>query len=344
MSDVPPGFSRLLRLQPILALGTGYLCLFLFRKGYEHAPVAIVFFAFAFFSIVFRLYLAGNRRSQLDVVWDMAFIYAINDMLFFVVPFYIESMTLFSRNVIFAPIFIGLLVVTNWFHLYRRLVLSNPLGSAVFYSLVFFSALNFLFPAAFGMRNIWSLLLSGAVASLTAVLYIYPHSFLLKTRRNTVIFISGVVLLYAGLWFGRSIIPPAPLRLMDATACRNVAEFTPVEPFKSAAFSGEEIFFFTRIFAPRGLSEKINHVWYHNGRRLFTVKLDEIQGGAKDGFATWSSHAAKEGPGRYSVEVWTAGGQILGEMDCFIKNKIDVKADEKSLDASGGGDVPEKTL
>ena len=309
----PPGIQRLMRFQPFFSLIIALLVIFLFKKGFEYVPVAIVSVIFAFFYITFRLYLLKEKNSAITALWDTALIFALNNMLLFVLPFYFESMTFPSRNILFAPVIAGVTIIAGWYNLYQRLVAKHPLRSSLFYALTFFCVLNFLFPILFGMRNIWSLLISGGIAAIAVVVFVFPHIDMMKNKKNTLIFFLGIALFFALLWFGRSLIPPSPLKLTRATACREIDQFRPVDPFiKEKAESISEVYFYSSIFAPRGLSEKINHVWYCNGTKLLTISLSEIQGGRKEGFGTWSRRTLMEGPCHYTVEVWTAGGQLLG--------------------------------
>lgn len=318
--DMPVGLVRLMQLQPLFALVTSLLCIFMLKRGFEYVPVVIVSLIFAFFYITFRLYLMKNSKKILSRFWDAALLFLLNNMLLFVLPFYIESMTVPSRNMLFAPIIIGLTVISGWFSLYQRWIMKHSLRSSLFYALTFFCVLNFLFPVLFGMRNIWSLLISGSISSLAVVLFVYPHIYLLKNKKNTLIFLLSTGLLFALLWFGRSIIPPSPLKLTHSAACLEIADFRAQYPFTTINTDvAHEVYFYTSIFAPRGLSERINHVWYHNSRKLFTVSLKEIHGGRKEGFGTWSRHIIREGPGIYCIEVWTAGGQLLGTGE-FVLN------------------------
>jgi hypothetical protein len=312
--SMPAGLHRLMKLQPVFALGTSLFCIFMLKRGFEYIPVVIVSLIFAFFCITSRLYLMKNPGKKiLNVLWDTALLFLLNNMLLFVLPFYMESMTLPSRNMLFAPIIVGLTVISGWYSLYKRWIIKYPLWSSLFYALTFFCVLNFLFPILFGMRNKWSLLTSGVISSLAVLLFVYPHIDVLKNKKNTIIFLLGTVFLFAFLWLGRGIIPPAPLKLMRTTACLAIEDYRPRDSF--AVIDGkaaQEIYFYTSIFAPRGLSEGIQHVWYHNNRKLFIVSLKEIHGGRANGFGTWSRHAVREGPGTYRIEVWTAGGQLLG--------------------------------
>ncbi|TFH38836.1 MAG: DUF2914 domain-containing protein, partial [Chrysiogenales bacterium] len=233
--------------------------------------------------------------------------------LLFVLPFYLETTTFPSRNMIFAPLIIAMVIIASWFSIYSRFIAKHPLRSSLFYAITSFCVLNLIFPIIFGMRNIWSLLSAGIIAAAAVAIFIYPHIDIIKNRRNRVIFLLGIGIFFILLWIGRSLIPPAPLKLTRTEACRGIENFRPFESFRRAKASETEIvFFYSSIFAPRGLSEKIHHYWSHNGKRLFSVSLTKIHGGRKEGFGTWSQHTIKEGPGTYAVEVWTDGGQLLG--------------------------------
>ncbi len=193
-------------------------------------------------------------------------------------------------------------------------------AGAAFFFLAFFCVLNFVFPIVFSMRNVYSCALSGLVASIMALLFVFPGMPAAGGGRRMAVFIPGLAACAVLLWFGRSIIPPAPLRLLHATACEDVSGYRPVNPFTVSDGGGpREVFFHTAVFAPRGLKERIDHAWRHEGKKLFTVHLSEIHGGKRAGFSTWSRHRLLEGRGRYTVEVWTAGGQLLGQGTFLIK-------------------------
>ncbi len=276
-------------------------------------PIAIISVIFAFFYITFRLYLSKQKTGLLASFWDTALIFILNNMLLFVLPFYFESMTVPSRNILFAPLLVGLAIIAGWFELYQRFVARHPLRGSLFYALTFFCVLNFLLPIVMGMRNIWSLLIAGGIAAIAVIVFVYPHIDMMKNKKNTAVFILGIILSFTLLWFGRSLIPPSPLKLTRATACIEIENYRPKDPFiKASAKETPEVYFYSSIFAPRGLAEKINHVWYHNGRKLLTISLSEIKGGRKEGFGTWSRRLILEGQGRYTVEIWTDGGQLLG--------------------------------
>jgi hypothetical protein len=66
---------------------------------------------------------------------------------------------------------------------------------------------------------------------------------------------------------------------------------------------------------PRGLRERIEHHWLHEGRRVDTIALD-VRGGREAGYRAWSHKQAfpADPRGRWEVRVVTASGQLLGHV------------------------------
>jgi len=326
--------SRVMKVQPVFSLGLGLVFILILRRGLEYAPVAVTLIMFSMLIILLRLYrLSGADKPILAKTADFTVQFVLNNILLFILPFYIESITFFSRTVFFAPVIIGLFIITNWINLYKKLILAGPLFGTVYYAMVFFCSLNFIFPVIFGMRNIYSIALSGTISGALVLLMTVIPSSGPGTAKNITIKTAGVIAVIAGVWFGRSIIPPAPLMLKQSSACREIVNYRPEGPFVAAELPpGGKIFFFTSIFAPRGLNEGIIHSWHHNGSGLLDIDINEIQGGKKRGFATWSYHHFLEGTGTYTVEVWTRGGQLLGKKSFYVR---EAKADGEGVRTSG---------
>ncbi|MBN2402809.1 MAG: DUF2914 domain-containing protein [Spirochaetes bacterium] len=319
-SDIPPGISRLLKLQPLFAFTSGIIVILLLRRGYEHVPFVIICIILTFIYLAFRLYIQKKKSNLLKNISVITVMFSVNYMLLFIMPFYFDSITVPSRNMIFGMIIIALAVISNWYYLFDMLILKSFLTSSIYYALIFFCVLNFIFPIILGIRNIWSLAVSGCIAAITAIILVYPYMRIKKNWSNFFKFLSGIALSLALLWFGRSFIPPAPLKLVYATACENIEDHRPLAPFAGNTIEGlDEIYFYTAIFAPRGLREQINHVWYHNGERMLSIPLSPIEGGRDRGYRTWSKRAIHEGKGEYTVEVWTVGGQFLGERSFVLR-------------------------
>ena len=73
------------------------------------------------------------------------------------------------------------------------------------------------------------------------------------------------------------------------------------------------LYAYTSINAPRGLNERIYHVWQLNGQEVDRIALD-IHGGRKEGYRAWT-HKQNFPPnpqGRWQVRVLTEDGQLIG--------------------------------
>jgi hypothetical protein len=95
----------------------------------------------------------------------------------------------------------------------------------------------------------------------------------------------------------------------------------PVEPVDSpipastvAGWGG--ITAYTAVYAPAGLRQPIEHVWWKDGRLVGSVPLSPVRGGRKEGFRTYSRKTDLQPPyeGRYRVDVVTASGQLIGRL------------------------------
>lgn len=313
-----PVFAVLIKLQPILALGTGVLFMLFLRRGFEYIPVIIFFITAAAFFIIYRIYSLTERpRSIAHKASFFAEQFLINNILLFIFPFYIESTTFPSVNIVFAAVIGGMTILVNWFTLYRRWIISSPAAGAIYYASTLFAALNFILPVIIGLNNSLSLLVSSSAAGILTALFLLPVKPGIRRPENIIRITAGLAAAVALIWLFKIIIPPAPLRLISWSACREIKNYAAVDPFTSVrASTSDEIYFLSNIFAPKGLKENIEHLWTHEGRPLFSIDLKEIRGGKRSGFATWSKHRLIEGPGRYCVKVKTKAGQLIGR-GCF---------------------------
>ena len=68
--------------------------------------------------------------------------------------------------------------------------------------------------------------------------------------------------------------------------------------------------------APGGLRQDIAHVWRRNGVVIVRIPLAPVQGGRAEGFRTWSRRTDLRPPlaGRYTVDVVTSSGQLVGRL------------------------------
>ena len=95
----------------------------------------------------------------------------------------------------------------------------------------------------------------------------------------------------------------------------------PVDPIESPIPAGTVadwggLAAYTAVYAPAGLQQHIEHVWWKNGKVIGRVPLSPVLGGRKEGFRTYSRKTDLKPPyqGRYHVDVVTASGQLVGRL------------------------------
>ena len=123
----------------------------------------------------------------------------------------------------------------------------------------------------------------------------------------------------AATWVGRYWIPPATLRATEITitAQMDTVNREPASDrkrFVSSALAADGLYAFTAIKAPRGLHQKVLHVWSHNGKVVDRIPLEIVGGTRKAGFRAWSHKTTlgEDPSGRWRVAVITDDGQLIG--------------------------------
>jgi len=129
----------------------------------------------------------------------------------------------------------------------------------------------------------------------------------------------GLLIVLGGIaWTGRTWIPPATLWL-SGSALSPGFDTTARQPSGSMrltpqALQSRGLYVYTAIRAPRGLREKIYHVWRHDGvvERIALV----IHGGRDQGYRAWTHKQNFSGAlkGRWQVDVITQTGQRIGSV------------------------------
>jgi hypothetical protein len=305
------------------SLVLGLLTLFVFRRGLPHVGwvAGYLLLLCLLFAALSELEATLREQGRHRVIGAGA--YAIQSLyhgvLLFVLPAYYAATTLGSRNGLFlVAVAAGALLtaVDPW---YRRLVGPRPwLGHALL-AFSIFAGLNVALPLV-GVQPILALEMS-AVLAVVALLPVFRRHGTVGWKRAV-----GQALICAGLaagvaWFGRGLVPPAPLFVTRAVAARTVHMLEPVDaidgsiPAATVAEWGE-LAAYTAVYAPGGLRQGIAHVWTRNGVVIARIPLSPVRGGRAAGFRTWSRRRDLRPPlaGRYRVDVVTASDQLIGRL------------------------------
>ena len=305
------------------SLGLGLATLFVFKRGLPHVSWIVGYLLLLMLLVAavteLRQPLESDGRRRIVGATDYAIQSLYHGLLLFVLPAYWASATLDSPNAVFVACIVAGALVTAVDPWYAAIVHPRRWLNQALLAFSIFAALNVALPLL-GIRPI--LALEGA-AALTAVamMPVFRERGAETWLRAYAMSAVLAMLAMAAVWLGRAAVPPAPLFVARATVARSVTMLEPVEPIGSpipaqtvAEWGG--LAAYTAVYAPAGLQQSIEHVWWKDGRVIGRVPLSPVLGGRKEGFRTYSRKTDLRPPyaGRYRVDVVTASGQLVGRL------------------------------
>jgi hypothetical protein len=236
-------------------------------------------------------------------------------MMFFVLPIYYASATLYSRNMIFV-LLVGVSAVLSTLDVIydRHLSVSRSL-TAIFFAFNLFALINVMLPVLWSVSNTWTTRLSALLAAMAFLTLFHP---LFRSKRRRV----ALGLLIAVLWLvaverGRAFIPPAPLRLASAEFGMGFQQETlSLESRVTEVATGRSVRLYglTAIKAPLGLKENVQHRWYQNGKLIWASPFYNVTGGREEGFRLWTACTFENitSATELRLDLETEGGQLIG--------------------------------
>jgi hypothetical protein len=307
------------------SLTGGVLTLFVFRRGLPNVAwiVGYLLLLWLVFAVLVELRQplaeSGRRSGRLVVTAaDYTIQTLYHGLLLFVLPAYYASATFTSRNVVFLGLLVLLAVLATFDPWYRAIVHPRPWLGYVFFVVSIFAALNVAFPLV-GLPPLGALMASAFVASLgiTPVVRRAGGRTWTGALRVTVALGIAAAALSA---VGRAWIPPAPLFMARAAIMWDLPDLDNIEALPTTISADEVkqrgLVAYTAIYAPAGLRQSVSHVWRHRGQVIETVSLAPVLGGRREGYRTYSRKTSfpEEPEGRWSVDVVTASGQLIGRL------------------------------
>lgn len=239
------------------------------------------------------------------------------ESLFFVLPFFFITTTWNSGQALFSGLLGAAALVSIIDPLYNKWLAPRRWLFLAYHTLALFAVLLTALPIILKLTTPQSYQLALAAA----VLLSFPSLFsVIRVQRwwRGVLLVGLTLALGLGGWLARVWVPPATLWLTEVAVSRefdNQAR-TPGQSIKLisvAQLRAEGLFAYTAINAPRGLNERIYHVWRYQGGEVERIALD-IQGGRKEGYRAWThkQNFPTDVVGRWQVQVLTEAGQMLG--------------------------------
>ncbi|MGH7348227.1 MAG: DUF5924 family protein, partial [Candidatus Rokuibacteriota bacterium] len=239
-------------------------------------------------------------------------------LLLFVLPAYYASATLTSLNAFFLLLLVAMALLATFDPWYRAVVHPRPWLGYVFFVVSIFAALNVALPLV-GLPPFWALMASAFVSSLAVTPVVRRAGDRTWVAALRVTVAVGVVAMALAA-VGRTWIPPAPLFMARSAILWDVLDLDNVEALPTT-ISAEEVkarglVAYTAIYAPAGLRQSVGHVWRHRGHVIERVALAPVLGGRREGYRTYSRKTSfpEDPEGRWSVDVVTASGQLIGRV------------------------------
>ncbi|SFO93567.1 Protein of unknown function [Ectopseudomonas composti] len=240
------------------------------------------------------------------------------ESLFFVLPFFFITTTWNSGQLLFSGLLTAAALASITDPIYYRWLAPRRWLLLIFHSLTLFAVMLTALPVIFHLSTPESYRIALAVATVLALPSLPGLIGFAGWRRILLLAALPMAMASAG-WMARVWVPPATLWLTEVAISDHFdgAQRTPGESLErvSPEQMRNGLYAYTSINAPRGLNERIYHVWQHNGEEVDRIALD-INGGRKEGYRAWTHKlnfpASPEG--RWQVRVVTEAGQMIGAL------------------------------
>ncbi|KQW33771.1 MULTISPECIES: DUF5924 family protein [Pseudomonas] len=237
------------------------------------------------------------------------------ESLFFVLPFFFITTTWNSSQLIFTGLLTIAALISITDPLYYKWLAPRRWAFLALHTLTLFAALLTALPVILHLTTDQSFKLALG----TAMLLSFPSLasiFPIRTVRNALAILCITVGIGAAGWVLRSWVPPATLWMTEVAISTQLEDRTPGASLKevsAAQIRGNGLYAYTAINAPRGLDERIYHVWQFNGKEVDRIALD-IHGGRKEGYRAWThkQNFPQDPTGKWQVRVLTENGQMIG--------------------------------
>jgi hypothetical protein len=237
------------------------------------------------------------------------------ESLFFVIPFFFMTTAWNTGQMVFTSYLIVAAFISIVDPIYYRWLAPRRWLYFIFHGLTIFAVLLTALPIIFQLPTPKAYLYSLLIAVILTLPKVSRALELVWWKRFFAMILLAVAAGSLGLLI-RPWIPPATLWLTQVAITDQVTEDrSPVNIFKMVKIEQlrQGIYAYTAIHAPRGLQERIYHVWIHNGEVIDKVALD-ITGAREAGYRSWSrkENFPENSVGRWKIEVMTEADQVIG--------------------------------
>jgi len=259
----------------------------------------------------------GRRGVRLATNYVIKQFY--QQMFFFLVPLYGSSATwsLTSLNWWMAPVLLACAVMSTLDLVFDNFIMERRWLASTMYGLAMFGLINVLMPLVGGVSHLDGLVVAAACTPGAVALLSFSVRSVLSPY-GIVLTIGATAALLLLVWFGRVLVPPAPLAMTETSVghgTRGSYECMPSSKHSIRESQLDGLRCGSWLVEPGGVKEGVVHVWKHGHdvvARLVPQKV-ECDG---EGVVYLSELPLVDRPhdpkGKWQCITETEGGQLVG--------------------------------
>lgn len=338
-------FQKIWWLHSGFALSFGVGVMLFARAGLAHADkVMIALFASWLLLFVALRFIVGpdNRKEQETIARKgvrVATNYIIKQfyqqMFFFLTPLYASSATwsFASWNWWLTPILLVCGVLSTMDLVFDHFVMERRWLASLMYGFAMFGLLNVLLPLVVECDHATGLIVAGAATPAMVALLTFNVRQVLSPQ-GAILTLAMTGGLLGAVWYGRAVIPPAPLAMPETAVGHGGYGELECMPGSSHQIRIDQLALLrcgSFLREPGGLKEPVVHVWLHAGHELSRQVPTQVQCDG-DGVVFRSEFDQAKLPanpvGTWACETWTKGGQLVGLRKFEVVTKDGKTAEE----------------
>ena len=299
------------------------------RAGLAHADkVMIALFASWLLLFIALRFIVGpaNRREDeglarkgIRVATNYVIKQFYQQMFFFLTPLYASSATwsFDSLNWWLAPLLLVCAVLSTMDLVFDHFVMERRWLASAMYGVAMFALLNVLLPLVIECDHLTGLIIAAAATPASVALLSFSLRSVLSLQ-GAVLTLGMTGVMLAGVWYGRTLIPPAPLAMPETSVGHGTTgsyECLPASKHQIRASQLDGLRCGSLLREPGGIKEPVVHVWTLHRREITRMTPDRIDCDG-DGIVFRSvfppEKLPKDPTGTWTCETFTRGGQLVG--------------------------------
>jgi hypothetical protein len=203
-------------------------------------------------------------------------------------------------------------LVFDNFIMERRWLVSGMYGVAMF------GVLNVMLPLVAGLEHMTGLVIAALATPLSVALLSFSVKQVLSPQ-GVLITLTASGILVGGVWYGRTLIPPAPLAMPESAVGHGTLgsyECMPGSKHEIRVTQLDGLRCGSLLREPGGIKEGVVHAWKYRGSELARVTPTQLTGCDGDGVVFRSDFPAtlmpKDPTGTWECTTYTIHGQLVG--------------------------------